>query len=538
MVDVFAYLKDSELKELETTVENVEKKGDLVVLTLNDSVFYPEGGGQPCDKGVIESKTGKMFVTEVKLVKGQIFHYGKVEGSFEPGQEVACKVDWDRRYKNMIVHTAGHLVDEALYQMGISLDLIHPINASHGKKPYILYTTPEKELPKNLKDDLESKMKQMRSESLSVSTEFVSSKEIAQKARWVPAKLPKDKPLRVVSFGDALGLPDGGTLLKNTSDIPEVTIESIDEVSEGLKIYYAVKDDQKNKTNVSPKSRLNKRFAEIEKALDDVAEDFDSQKSKDYVDMKKKYIGKKGIVTNLLKTIKSQEKDARAGFGRQVNDLKTKVEQKLEQLKATQARQNLGKSLTADYIDVTAPFLPNTSSSEKPHFVPRPGTLHPVTVMGDKALRIFRTMGFHVTESRILDTDRNVFEALNIPPGHPARDLWDTFWTEDGLIPTTHTSSMQNRILAQKQIPIREVIVGRCFRNEATDASHEHTFYQIEGMCVGKGITLADLIGTLTTFFNAFYGKDVKYRIQPSYFPFVEPGLEFMIECMVCGQKG
>ncbi|MEA3357754.1 MAG: phenylalanine--tRNA ligase subunit alpha, partial [Patescibacteria group bacterium] len=142
------------------------------------------------------------------------------------------------------------------------------------------------------------------------------------------------------------------------------------------------------------------------------------------------------------------------------------------------------------------------------------------------------------TESRILDTDRNVFEALNIPPGHPARDLWDTFWTEDGLIPTTHTSSMQNRILSQKQIPIREVIVGRCFRNEATDASHEHTFYQIEGMCVGKGITLADLIGTLTTFFNAFYGKDVKYRIQPSYFPFVEPGLEFMIECMVCGQKG
>jgi phenylalanyl-tRNA synthetase alpha chain len=158
--------------------------------------------------------------------------------------------------------------------------------------------------------------------------------------------------------------------------------------------------------------------------------------------------------------------------------------------------------------------------------------------MAEKALDIFKTMGFHVTTARHLDDDYNVFTALNIPKDHPARDMWDTFWTEEGFIPTTHTSAMQNRILKSQKPPIREVSMGRCYRNEATDASHEHTFYQIEGVYIDEGIDLADLTGTLREFMNTFYGKDVKYKIQPSYFPFVEPGLEFMVECMICGQKG
>ncbi|MDP2873904.1 MAG: phenylalanine--tRNA ligase subunit alpha, partial [bacterium] len=125
-----------------------------------------------------------------------------------------------------------------------------------------------------------------------------------------------------------------------------------------------------------------------------------------------------------------------------------------------------------------------------------------------------------------------------IPPQHPARDLWDTFWTEEGYIPITHTSSMQNRVMKMRKPPIRAIIPGRCFRREATDARHEHTFYQIEGIYVDKGITLTDLIGTLKTFMEAFYGHEVKYRIHPTYFPFVEPGLEFLIQCVICQGKG
>jgi phenylalanyl-tRNA synthetase alpha chain len=240
----------------------------------------------------------------------------------------------------------------------------------------------------------------------------------------------------------------------------------------------------------------------------------------------------------LLRSIGEKDESIRSEFGKAANMLKSQLTRKLEEFKKRAARKKTGKALSEESIDVTAPFAVNTPPSERPNLKSEPGTLHPITQIGEKALRIFRMMGFHVTEARRLDTDYNVFEALNIPAGHPARDIWDTFWTEEDLIPITHTSTMQNRIISKKEFPMREVIVGRCFRNEATDASHEHTFYQVEGVYVDEDVRLSDLIGTLSRFMNEFYGQEVKYRIQPSYFPFVEPGLEFMIECLVCNQAG
>jgi phenylalanyl-tRNA synthetase alpha chain len=250
------------------------------------------------------------------------------------------------------------------------------------------------------------------------------------------------------------------------------------------------------------------------------------------------YLGKQGALTLLLKGIATVSSDQRVEFGRELNVLKQMCEEHENKLKNRVLRQRVGSSMTDRTFDVTAPFGPNTDRSTRPDLLRGKGTLHPLTSIGEQAVRIFESMGFHVVESRRLDDDYNVFEALNIPKGHPARDLWDTFWTEDGLIPIPHTSAMQNRIISTVKPPIREIIVGKCFRNEATDASHEHTFYQLEGVYVDRNVTLSDLIGTLSAFANAFYGKDVKYKIQPSYFPFVEPALEFLIECLVCGQVG
>lgn len=262
--------------------------------------------------------------------------------------------------------------------------------------------------------------------------------------------------------------------------------------------------------------------------------DFAKDSTFTFSELKSKYLGKKGLIKDLLGSIGSQPEKERKEFGKNVNDLRKKVEKLLEDKKNSDKR----RSSESESIDVTAPFDVNTPINERPQLFNEPGTLHPITTMAERALDIFKTMGFHVTNARHLDDDYNVFTALNIPKDHPARDMWDTFWTEDGLIPTTHTSAMQNRILKSRKPPIREVIMGRCYRNEATDASHEHTFYQIEGVYIDKGIDLSDLIGTLKEFMNTFYGKDVKYKIQPSYFPFVEPGLEFMVECLICGQKG
>ncbi len=276
--------------------------------------------------------------------------------------------------------------------------------------------------------------------------------------------------------------------------------------------------------------------------LEKVKKDFDAVLSKASVDdassLNSKYLGKKGVITELMKEIKNIPAEKRAEFGKKLNELKRYVQDKVQQLQTGLERQEVGKTVVSGGFDVTAPFAPNTPSDKRPHLICEPGTLHPITELGDKAIKIWETMGFHVTEARHLDDDYHDFESLNIPAGHPARDLWDTFWTEEGYIPITQTSSMQNRILQQKKFPIREVIIGKCFRHEATDASHEHTFYQLEGMYVDKNATLADLIGTLSSFMNEYFGQEVKYKIQPSYFPFVEPGLEFLSECLICGQRG
>lgn len=162
----------------------------------------------------------------------------------------------------------------------------------------------------------------------------------------------------------------------------------------------------------------------------------------------------------------------------------------------------------------------------------------------DTILGIFYRMGFEAVESRQLDDDYHMFETLNFPEGHPARDDYDTFMTTEGLIAPAHTSTMQNRVLKQYKDrlkdgqDIRVVIPGRVFRNEDLDARHEHTFYQLEGICVGKGIHAGNLIATLKTFLEEYYQQDLEVKTQPFYFPFTEPSFEFALSCPFCAKKG
>lgn len=205
--------------------------------------------------------------------------------------------------------------------------------------------------------------------------------------------------------------------------------------------------------------------------------------------------------------------EERAGFGKEINDLKAE----LEQIAAD--RQDRAAELSP--IDVTAPFDANVST--KPELLPsETGSKHPLMTEMDTILDIFYRMGFSAVESRQIDDDYHMFESLNFPEGHPARDDYDTFMTTDSLIAPAHTSTMQNRVLKQhkegleKGEDIAVVIPGRVFRNEDLDATHEHTFYQLEGIYVGKGINAGHLIATLKTFLEEYYQQELKVKTQPS----------------------
>jgi len=233
-------------------------------------------------------------------------------------------------------------------------------------------------------------------------------------------------------------------------------------------------------------------------------------------------------IKQLYQVIPKLEPNERGAFGRKVNDLKVELEA------AIALREAELEGATIEPLDVTAPWDINAS---EPQLLPTTqGTQHPLTRELENVVNIFTRMGFDAIESRQIDDDHHMFGALNFPENHPARDGYDTFRTEEGFIPPAHTSTMQYRILkdGREQLEqggqIAAVSYGRVFRNEDVDATHEHTFYQCEGVFVSRDATLGQMLGTLRSFFEEYYGQKLKIKTQPAYFPFVEPGLEFAIE--------
>ncbi len=230
----------------------------------------------------------------------------------------------------------------------------------------------------------------------------------------------------------------------------------------------------------------------------------------------------------LYSVIKTMPVEDRGNYGKQINELKLVLES------AVRTRESELESATIEPLDISAPWGIN---SKPLCLLPTEmGSQHPVTLEIDNVIDIFTRMGFDVIESRQIDDDYHMFSTLNFPENHPARDGYDTFITDEGYISPAHTSTMQNRILISGKEKLESggqigvVAIGRCFRNEDIDATHEHTFYQYEGVFVSETATLGQMLGTLRSFFESYYGQSLKIRTQPSYFPFVEPGLEFAIE--------
>lgn len=245
----------------------------------------------------------------------------------------------------------------------------------------------------------------------------------------------------------------------------------------------------------------------------------------------------------LFDELKTLPADQRASFGQEVNQLRQDL------AAAVKAERDEAEALSP--IDITAPFDINAPQDQRPELLSSEvGSKHPLMTEIEAVLDIFYRMGFTAVESREIDDDYHMFGSLNFPDDHPARDDYDTFMTtqtdKNGrpFIAPAHTSTMQNRVLKQHKTKLEEgrtiaaVIPGRVFRNEDLDARHEHTFYQLEGVYVGKGIHAGNLIATLKTFLQEYYGKKLDVKTNPYYFPFTEPSFEFMMSCPFCDKKG
>ncbi|HSX17988.1 MAG TPA: phenylalanine--tRNA ligase subunit alpha [Candidatus Saccharimonadales bacterium] len=234
----------------------------------------------------------------------------------------------------------------------------------------------------------------------------------------------------------------------------------------------------------------------------------------------------------LYDRIKTLPQDKRAVFGKEVNGLKTELEQLV--------KDSLSPKLSVlSPIDVTAPFDVNVAPQNRPSLLlSEVGSRHPVMTELENILDIFARMGFMAVESREIDDDYHMFGSLNFPKDHPARDDYDTFVTDEGLFAPAHTSIMQNRVMKAQKPPIRVVIPGRVFRNEDLDARHEHTFYQLEGVYIDEGINAGHLIATLKTFLEEYFAQKLEVKTQPFYFPFTEPSFEFALSCPFCQKKG
>lgn len=246
------------------------------------------------------------------------------------------------------------------------------------------------------------------------------------------------------------------------------------------------------------------------------------------------YLGKKGSVTDLLKGMKELSNEERKELGAKVNELKGAVANKIAEKTAELKEKEIEREINSmPEFDISMPAK-----------LAR-GSYHPITLVQREVERIFKSMGFTVEDYSEVVTDYECFESLNIPKHHPARDMQDTYYLENGQLLKSQTSAAQNAIykkykdaLVNDGVPIKAIFPGRCFRNEATDACHENTFFQMEGVMVDKNISISNLIYFMKTMLSEVFQKDIKVRLRPGFFPFVEPGFELDISCLICGGEG
>ena len=252
-----------------------------------------------------------------------------------------------------------------------------------------------------------------------------------------------------------------------------------------------------------------------------------AEDSKGLEELRVRYLGKKGELTAILKQMGALSAEERPVIGQLANQIRAEIETELKEADAHVKQHMLEKKLASETIDVTLPGTPCPTGKE-----------HPLSLVLNEAADIFIGMGFSIAEGPEVETDYYNFEALNLPKDHPARDTQDTFYITENVLLRTQTSPVQVRVMEKQKPPIRIIAPGRVYRSDAVDATHSPLFHQIEGLVVDKGVTMADLKGTLEIFIKRLYGEDSVVRFRPHHFPFTEPSAEMDIQCFNCHGAG
>ena len=239
------------------------------------------------------------------------------------------------------------------------------------------------------------------------------------------------------------------------------------------------------------------------------------------------FLGKKGQVTELMPLLREVPNEQKREMGQAINSLKREVEDSLNDKKEELEQLEIENKInSSEKYDITLPVDTGV------------GSLHPRTIIQKQIEDVFVSMGFSIEDGNEIETEYNNFDAVNVPKNHPARDMQDTFWLNNGQLLKTHTSASQNRILRKYGAPLRVLFPGRCFRNEALDNSHENTFFQIEGMVVDKNISVSNLVYFMKKMLSEIFGKEINVRLRPGFFPFTEPSFELDAACPFCEGKG
>lgn len=271
------------------------------------------------------------------------------------------------------------------------------------------------------------------------------------------------------------------------------------------------------------------RFARFRQSadMDSVSLDDAEKMQRELGDLRTRHTGKKSELASVKKLIGRVAADDRAAFGQHVQKLEAEIALALDETDQTLANFVSAGRLDRERIDVTLPGRR-----------PRRGHLHPITLLRQRIEDIFVSLGYAIEDDREIETDYYNFDALNIPEGHPARDPQDTFYTTDDFALRSQTSTVQIHAMERRTAPLRMIAPGRVFRRDTPDATHNPMFFQVEGLCVDRGITMAHLKGTLSEFVHRLFGPDVRTRFRPSYFPFTEPSAEVDYSCFKCGGTG
>ena len=270
---------------------------------------------------------------------------------------------------------------------------------------------------------------------------------------------------------------------------------------------------------------LIKKLQDIRERAEEEIEDKKNEILKNMLDLKVKYLGKKSEILEVFKYMKNLSDEEKKKIGENVNKIKTEIEEKVtERIKYLERKEILEKELK-EKIDLSLPVQSEI------------GTIHPIQQIIDEQIKIFTEMGYEVVEGPETETTHNIFDMLNTPKDHPAREMQDTFYLSENIVLRSQTSAIQIRKMLEGNLPIKIICPGRVYRSDAVDATHSPVFHQMEGLVIGENITMADLKGTIRMFVKRALGENINIRFRPHHFPYTEPSAEVDVTCFVCGRK-